>query len=271
MAHFASELVVHVTVELSVELCKKAMSLGKEARRQYLLYKERREKGSAATEASSTTPSPPCEDEEEKEEWGYEGNFVDGELEGKGKMTSPTKTYEGMFHKGVFHGEGTITYTKTGRKYVGEFENGTYHGSGVYFGNSFTYAGTFKEGDFVHGLICMPNGARFEGECEKYAPKQGTFLTKRGYKYIGALNKFNFEGYGKLIYPIRHLETGELTTIVYYEGNFIGGKLNGQGVMVWRNGKKWRGEWVDSKMVKTNGAYEEPTPEELALSAYATM
>lgn len=271
MAHLASEIVVHVTVELSVELCKKAMNLGKEARRQYLLYKERRQNQKATKEAATALPLPPTEDEEEQEEWGYEGNFVDGELEGMGKMTSPAKCYEGMFQKGLFHGEGIMTYTKTGRKFVGEFANGTYNGSGVYFGNSFSYAGTFKEGDFVHGLICMPNGARFEGECEQYAPKQGTFLTKRGHKYIGSLKKFSYEGYGKLIYPIRHLETGELTTIVYYEGNFIGGKLNGQGVMVWRNGKKWRGEWADSKMVKTNGAYEESTAEELTLSALASM
>jgi hypothetical protein len=260
-----SSLLVEIGFELGKEIGKAAIELGKEARKQYKKYQER--KNQKAEE--KLTPGKGTEVEEE--EWNYEGDFVDGELEGMGKMTSPTKIYTGMFQKGVFHGEGTLEYLKTGRKYVGEFANGTYNGSGIYFGTNFTYSGTFREGDFVFGLIAMPQGARFEGECENYSPKQGTFFTKRGYKYIGTLNKFVFEGQGKLIYPVRHLETGELTTIVYYEGSFVGGKFNGEGVIVWRNGKKWRGQWADSKMVKTAGAYEQPTAEELSLSSLASI
>lgn len=278
MSALIAELGVEIGKEIGKELCKGAIELGKEAHRQYSLYKARRTKATASSASEpqpipSASPAPVelTEGLKEPEQWQYEGEFVNGELEGPGKMTTATKRYVGMFHKGVFHGEGTMEYLTTGRKYVGEFADGTYHGNGVYFGTTCTYSGTFKEGDFVYGLIMMPQGGRFEGECEQYVPKHGTFFTKRGFKYIGGMNKFTFEGQGKLIYPVRYLDTGELTSAVYYEGTFVNGKYHGEGVIVWRNGKKWRGQWADGKMVKTDGEYIESIPEELLVSSSATF
>ena len=57
---------------------------------------------------------------------------MDDDLEGEGTMTTATKEYIGNFHRGSFHGEGQLTFKKTGAKYVGEFKDGRYHGDGVY-------------------------------------------------------------------------------------------------------------------------------------------
>jgi hypothetical protein len=40
----------------------------------------------------------------------YEGEFVNGKPQGRGKFTNDLLCYEGIFQEGMFHGEGMIFY-----------------------------------------------------------------------------------------------------------------------------------------------------------------
>lgn len=63
----------------------------------------------------------------------YEGNFVDGRLEGKGICEWREGTrYEGDFVHGEIKGFGTLTFTDN-RRYVGEMANGVRHGKGRFY------------------------------------------------------------------------------------------------------------------------------------------
>lgn len=78
----------------------------------------------------------------------YEGNFVDGQLQGEGKYWSSdgTKTYAGAFKDGKFQGKGTLSM-KDGSKYTGDFVNGLFEGKGEYTdGRGGKITGDFKAG-----------------------------------------------------------------------------------------------------------------------------
>lgn len=52
----------------------------------------------------------------------YEGEFVDGEISGRGEKRWPDGTvYNGEFAKGERHGYGEITYGKAGEWYKGDW------------------------------------------------------------------------------------------------------------------------------------------------------
>lgn len=79
----------------------------------------------------------------------YEGDIVDGEPNGQGKMTWDDGTvYVGGFKDGYFDGQGTMTWSD-GEKYVGGFKNGKRNGQGTYtFADGDKYVGGFKDGKF---------------------------------------------------------------------------------------------------------------------------
>lgn len=60
----------------------------------------------------------------------WEGTFVDGKLEGRGKATEWRGTYEGEFKNWQFHGQGKLRL-KNGDLYEGAFANGFYEGQGT--------------------------------------------------------------------------------------------------------------------------------------------
>jgi hypothetical protein len=63
----------------------------------------------------------------------YEGNFVEGNLEGQGKKTYDNgKSLEGTFTKGTLHGSGKIVFID-GRRWEGPVFNGEPDGSGKFF------------------------------------------------------------------------------------------------------------------------------------------
>jgi hypothetical protein len=69
----------------------------------------------------------------------YEGEFNDGNINGKGIMTYADQSkYEGEWNNNRRVGKGTMTYANAnGDKYVGEWKNGMYNGRGeliVYHG-----------------------------------------------------------------------------------------------------------------------------------------
>lgn len=60
----------------------------------------------------------------------WEGTFVDGNLDGRGKATEWRGTYEGEFKNWQFHGQGKLRL-RNGDVYEGAFANGYYEGQGT--------------------------------------------------------------------------------------------------------------------------------------------
>jgi len=90
----------------------------------------------------------------------YLGEYKDGMINGKGKMTFKNGTvYEGDFVDGLFDGYGKITYDDDSF-YVGEFKNNTMNGWG-----SFTSSeGDVYEGDWVDGELIRMDEDSFEDD-----------------------------------------------------------------------------------------------------------
>lgn len=91
----------------------------------------------------------------------YEGNWVDGQRGGLGKMTYasespdiPPDIYEGQWQADMRHGRGTMTY---GQKnvYEGHWASDTRNGMGTMF--------------------FMDKGTRFDGQWSDNVPKAGTY------------------------------------------------------------------------------------------------
>mmetsp|Transcript_10546 Transcript_10546/g.7881 ORF Transcript_10546/g.7881 Transcript_10546/m.7881 type:complete len:145 (+) Transcript_10546:34-468(+) len=79
----------------------------------------------------------------------YEGDFVDGIREGRGKYfySSNGDKYDGEWKQNMKHGIGKMTYAKKG-EYYGYWENGRRHGEGVFtYPNGDSYSGWWKFGD----------------------------------------------------------------------------------------------------------------------------
>ena len=74
------------------------------------------------------------------------GNFVDGQLEGKGTVASKNSFYEGELHENMRHGYGELTETRPNRSYKGQWYMNKRHGLGEQH-----YAdGAIYDGYWVH-------------------------------------------------------------------------------------------------------------------------
>ena len=107
-----------------------------------------------------------------------EGEFLDGELNGKGKSwfgpksKSPGEEYVSDFKNDLKHGHGTLTLCG-GQIYKGEFFEDKYHGMGeTRYPNGDTYEGNFKN-NLQHGfgVYTFSNGRIDSGQYEN-----GNFL-----------------------------------------------------------------------------------------------
>ena len=143
----------------------------------------------------------------------YEGDFVDGEIDGRGKMVVPSEgiQYDGEFRNGILHGKGVMTYyDKTTLE--GIFINGRLNGKGIK-----TYDdGTNYKGDFLDskyhgfGILIEPNGS-----------------------YEGKFRNGKFNGFGILIDDL---------TKSRYDGIFRNGEHH-KGIMTLSDGSRLNGYW----------------------------
>ena len=83
----------------------------------------------------------------------YEGNWVYGSIEGKGKMTyEDGAVYEGEFKDGVRNGFGKYTWNRN-KYYEGEWSKGKQNGKGVYIKNGVRTEGIWIQGKIVNSRI----------------------------------------------------------------------------------------------------------------------
>jgi len=163
--------------------------------------------------------------------------------------------YQGEIQDGLFHGKGTIRYP-SGSHYDGLFKEGVYHGQGtLVFSDGSEYQGEFSEGRLTGKFVVESSkeSLHYEGDLlDGYMHGQGT-LTTDGYTYIGGFKDRMFEGFGKITY-----ENG-----VVYEGAFLNGLYDGEGMFLDDEGGRYEGQFKDNyyhgvgKIVYQNGSVYE--------------
>lgn len=146
----------------------------------------------------------------------YEGEWLMGVREGKGKMTYSDGYYEGDWKKGVREGKGVDSFNN-GYKYEGEFSCDLWHGLG-------------KE--------IFPDGTYFEGEY-RFGKKNG----KMRHVFRG--------GYQESFYK-DNLREGKSTAVwdngLKMSGNYLNDKLHGE--CVWeKDGIKTIEHWKDGERI----------------------
>jgi len=137
----------------------------------------------------------------------YEGDLVNGVLNGKGKyIWKNGEVYEGDYLNGKRTGRGKYIYAN-GEVYEGDWLNGRRTGRGKYI-----YAnGEVYEGDFVNGEL---NG-------------RGKYIWPNGDVYEGDYLNGKRNGKGKYIW-----KNGDV-----YEGDYLNGKRTGRGKYTYADGR----------------------------------
>lgn len=83
--------------------------------------------------------------------WRFEGNFIEGHLEGEGSYTDSLGNYTGTFRNSLPNGQGVYT-SHSGWRYEGEFQAGCMTGLGtVYLVDGTSTSGRFEDGLQVSG------------------------------------------------------------------------------------------------------------------------
>ena len=149
----------------------------------------------------------------------YQGNFVNGCLQGKGKLYFDNdEYYEGDFLNNVKHGKGKLYYPNGQIKYDGDFANDKFDGYGKYvLENGENYIGEWSNG-LRHG-----KGAVYESN--GYLKQQGNYINGNyeGEDETGVVNRIGAlnEGTGKV-----KINFGSQNGELYYEDGYFYGDIN---------------------------------------------
>ncbi|XP_031421431.1 MORN repeat-containing protein 1 isoform X2 [Clupea harengus] len=132
----------------------------------------------------------------------YEGEWKMGVKQGNGKVVMKDGSYyEGEFVNGEIEGNGVRYWAKTGSTYSGQFSAGELHGFGVFqHGNGEKYEGEFawglREG---HGLLVDRDGQTYEG-CfhQNKRHGEGRMHYRNGDVYEGSWIRGQRQGHGTM-------------------------------------------------------------------------
>jgi hypothetical protein len=184
-----------------------------------------------------------------------------GRINGKGLMTFPNgDSYDGMWKKGEFDGEGTYVFATQGYTYSGQWKKGNIKGHGTFrfnngnvlegdwtaMGTGTGYLifadGTRYDGPFVNGapqgkgIKVWANGARYEGDfVQGHMSGQGAYSSANGETYNGTWVNDRRQGYGVCTY----------TDGAHYEGNWFNDRFHGQGTYTDAHGEVLSGNWIN--------------------------
>ncbi|MGE6993375.1 C13 family peptidase [Pseudomonas sp. NPDC047961] len=198
----------------------------------------------------------------------YRGEFIDGLLQGEGRIDYPNGShylgsfkdgqwhgqgvwqgangdrYEGSFKQGLFNGQGRFSYA-TGGVYEGHFEQGSLNGTGRYSEPGLSYEGGFKDG-LYHGTgkLQEAEGISYEGEFGEGQPDgEGTRSDTSGV-FSGTFTDGRLSGDG-----VYRSNDGE-----HYLGQFQDDLFHGQGRYEDAAGNVWRGTFKHGEL-SGNGEY----------------
>jgi len=179
----------------------------------------------------------------------YAGQFVEGQRTGIGVMELPDMSsihapalfrFEGQWKAGHEDGKGTFESSSDGH-YEGQFQRSCFHG----WGRLELPNGDVYEGDFVHGKrdgrgqYVWANGDRYDGRLRgNQRDGRGVFLTaSKGLEFTGEWQTNLPQGEGRL-----RIKTYEGAKIPYeYEGQWEGGRKDGNGTFTWPTGASYTG------------------------------
>ncbi len=168
----------------------------------------------------------------------YTGNWKDDKKNGYGaykyKPESQFKSYTGDWVADKLTGNGIFIY-RNGQKYIGELLNNYFHGEGtMYYTDGTSKTGTWEYDKFIKSN--KANTGCISGDC---ANGFGTYVTKKGDKYVGTFRNSYYSGRGTFTFA-----GGDV-----YEGEFKNGTYEGQGTYTFISGVKYVGEFK-------NGTYD---------------
>lgn len=169
----------------------------------------------------------------------YEGGAEDGEPHGFGNMFWPDGShFEGEYDHGVMRW-GTKLFAG-GAVYDGEFDaDGKQSGRGTYRSAiDEVYEGEWLQGQrHGHGRLTELGGWVYDGEWENDCRSgKGVLFSSAGYRYEGEFKNGKRNGQGTVTYP--RSEQRESA-----KGNFVNDELSGFGVVSYRDGRIYEGEW----------------------------
>ena len=153
------------------------------------------------------------------------------------------KLYEGEFVNGNFHGEGKIVYAN-GTTLSGEFKKGhIINGMGTRcIGDGKVYNGEIRDGMISgHGEITNPDGTTLVGQFHqgKLCNGHGKKFNIHGTSYMGTWEDGKMTGFGRIFYA----DGG------YWEGDFIdGAPWSGVGRLQLEDGRIYHGAWHNGTM-----------------------
>ena len=193
-----------------------------------------------------------------------EGTFVDGHLNGKGKMT----LNNGFFIEGDFINDELNGYGKTininGEMYEGGFKEGLREGKGkLILSNEDRFEGNFVKGKLEgYGTYFSKSGETYKGEFVEGIPNgKGHKKYKDGSEYEGDFKNGKENGFGKKKWKDGQIYEGEFLDGIKngkgkhsfkdgqrYEGEFYEDHYNGKGEYFWPDGMKYIGEFKDNKV-----------------------
>lgn len=180
-------------------------------------------------------------DDESSEDEDSDLNDGDSDDEGLQKINekfSDGCSYRGHVKDGLYHGSGKLKLPK-GEHYEGAFANGLRNGRGKYiWENGETYEGHWLDGDrHGYGIQQSPDGDRYEGHfVNGKRTGRGKMVWSNGDRYEGEWDDNLGSGYGTFRWP-----NGSK-----YEGYWRGGQKYGKGVKTFSNGELYDGEWKDN-------------------------
>mmetsp|Transcript_22989 Transcript_22989/g.20881 ORF Transcript_22989/g.20881 Transcript_22989/m.20881 type:complete len:230 (-) Transcript_22989:113-802(-) len=130
------------------------------------------------------------EDETLIEKARFEGNYVDGQKTGYGKMIYPNgDIYEGEWLENLMNGEGSYTYKKSGDIYSGTWIKGKKQDQGRYEFNKdrSMFVGTWEKGQFTNGTWELKGAGVYEGQFKLGRPiGQGQYSLVNGLIQTGS-------------------------------------------------------------------------------------
>ena len=131
----------------------------------------------------------------------YFGSVRNFKKDGKGMEFSEEYNYDGDFINGEKEGKGKINYINYGDLYEGEFHNDKINGKGFYiWQNKESYTGDFIDAKMHgYGLYKWPDGSQYEGEyINNIKEGNGIYKWKDGRVFKGRFEKGKPHGLGEL-------------------------------------------------------------------------